>query len=183
MNMLKMLEGMRSDTISVLSSCNQDNIGMQIDSYQNYLNELCKYNYLAYANIINNEPLTAWVVFNMMPDAPIKPLIKFSREDMLANIETYVPFLSKWLDYIISLYDVTCESIGRCDPIQFLSFIALPYYIKNRVDNAPDNNVFRYIFEDIYNALARNDYAYYIDMCLEVTRCLEISLEDSKEVI
>ena len=186
MNSLKMLEGIHKDTVYILENSTIQTIGMNITSYTRHLNELCRFNAWTYAEIINNEPLTAWVISTMMPEVNIRPLIRFSREFMLNNIELYAPYLSKWLDYII----VVCEDmanwyfdgITNADMV-YLDSLNLPYYMKNRIADAPEQGIYRYVFEDISNALARNDYASYIDMCLEVTRCIEISSTESKEVI
>jgi hypothetical protein len=186
MNSLKMLEGIHKDTVYILENSTIQTIGMNITSYTRHLNELCRFNAWTYAEIINNEPLTAWVISTMMPEVNIRPLIRFSREFMLNNIELYAPYLSKWLDYIIAVCEDLAEwyhgGSDNADAI-FAYGINLPYYMKNRIDSAPDNKIFRYIFEDMSNALARNDYASYIDMCLEVSRCIEISSTESKEVI
>lgn len=186
MNSLKMLEGIHKDTVYILENSTIQTIGMNITSYTRHLNELCRFNTWTYAEIINNEPLTAWVISTMMSEVNIRPLIRFSREFMLNNIELYAPYLSKWLDYIIAVCDDMADwyfdGINNADML-YLDSLNLPYYMKNRIADAPEQGIYRYVFEDISNALARNDYASYIDMCLEVSRCIEISSTESKEVI
>lgn len=184
MNTLRILEGIHKDTESVLMNSMSQNITMNLDSYTRHLNELCRYDFMTYSEIINNDPLTSWVISTMMPYVKIRPFIRFSKEFMLNNIHLYEPYLSKWLEYLIGLCDEEEEYYDYgYNKHDFVAMLNLPYYINNRVDSAPDEGFFRYIFEDIANALARNDYAAYIDMCLEVTRCIETAMMESKEVI
>ena len=60
------------------------------------------------------------------------------------------------------------------------------YFIKNNYDSQDLNDtdvILKVMFRSVYEALSRNDYKFYIDMCLEAQRCLMISMLDHKEII
>ena len=183
-----LLQAIHNDTVSILSK-DMDTFIMELYAYERHINELTKTNYLVYASIINQDPLTCWLIVNFMERSPIRPLIRFDQFYMANNIQLYQPYLSKWIEYIVDEYTNECIMAEGEDGVtmqEFMDSLPLPYYIKNRMHTAPldgEESFIRYIFNDIFEALARNDYRTFIDMCLEVTQCLQFATVESKEVI
>ena len=162
-----LLQAIHNDTVSILSK-DMDTFIMELYAYERHINEL---------------------IVNFMERSPIRPLIRFDQFYMANNIQLYQPYLSKWVEYIVDEYTNECIMAEGEDGVtmhEFISSLSLPYYIKNRINAAPldgEESFIRYIFNDIFEALARNDYRTFIDMCLEVTQCLQFATVESKEVI
>ena len=191
MNENVIMNTLRNEVITILSIENEDVFAMQLLVFQTEMDKfISPEDEYMYANIINKDPLLRWFMYNIAYVDSIQNYIMFNPYDILYNIQLYEPYLSKWITSIIIEYSTEFEYLAESDGVSldaFISNIQLPYYIKNNFYNSPNINdvdiTLKYMFRSVYEALARNDYKTYIDMCLEARRCLMLSTVDHKEII
>ena len=190
MNENIIMNTLRNEVIKILSTENEDVFAMELLVFQTEMDKFIRLEdgYM-YANIINKDPLLRWFMYNIAYVDRIHNYIIFNPYDILADIQLYEPYLSKWITAIIIKYSIEFEHLSDSDGIsldEFISNIPLPYFIKNNYDSQDLNDtdvILKVMFRSVYEALSRNDYKFYIDMCLEAQRCLMISMLDHKEII
>jgi hypothetical protein len=190
MNESIIMNTLRNEAIKILSTEHEDVFAMELLVFQTEMDKFIRpEDGYMYANIINKDPLLRWFMHNIAYVASIQNYIMFNPYDILADIQLYEPYLSKWITAIIIEYSIEFEHLSESDGIsldEFISNIPLPYYIKNDYDSQDLNDtdvILKVMFRSVYEALSRNDYKFYIDMCLEAQRCLMISMLDHKEII
>ena len=114
MNENIIMNTLRNEAINILSIENEDVFAMRLLLFQTELDKLINpgEGYM-YASIVNKDPLLRWFIYNMVYVSSIHHYIMFNPYDMLANIQLYEPYLSKWISSIIIEYDTEYDYLAE----------------------------------------------------------------------